>query len=178
MEKRKVLVGVGWGFLALTFLATPRSRRWEDVRPLHEEGRWHRGDDTGRSAGRQGIATLASLDALVPPSAQERTIFASLTPHARVASGTIVALEGLRGGFLRVYVRLPEGPLEIWIARLAGTNARPPVQVGPYALYPGPTDIPYPSLEPVLRAVAAGLATDPSLVPPGLRPLIVQEPSH
>jgi hypothetical protein len=95
-----------------------------------------------------------------------------------VATGVVTELEGVRDGYLRVHVRLPEGIFAVIIARAEGTNARPPVAIGPYALYAEHTPIPHATLEPVLRAVAAVLAPDPALVPSGLRPLMAVEPAR
>jgi hypothetical protein len=95
-----------------------------------------------------------------------------------VATGVVTELEGVRDGFLRVHVRLPEGIFHVIIARAEGTNARPPVAVGPYALYASHTPIPHATLEPVLRAVSVALAADPALVPPDLRPLMAVEPAR
>jgi hypothetical protein len=180
---RTALALAGGALLALTVASTPAPRRWEDARPLYAQPP---GDPPPRDPPRpdrgppRDRAAAPHLPAPPPPprppSPAERAVLGALRPGARVAAGEVTALEGLRDGFLRVYVRLPEGTFEVNIARAEGTNARPPVAVGPYALYPGRTHIPYPTLEPVLRALAAALVVDPALVPPGLRPLIATEP--
>ncbi|MFO0608602.1 MAG: hypothetical protein U0324_35880 [Polyangiales bacterium] len=103
-------------------------------------------------------------------------MFGALASGTRVADGTVTSLEGLRGGYLRVHVRLAAGPVEFIVARAEGTNARPPVSAGPYALYAAHTPVPHATLEPAMRAVGEALSRDPALVPAGLRPLMAVEP--
>jgi len=191
LTPRAVLVGVGFALLALTAVATPRARRWEDVGPLFTTDSPPARDEgpaehdrppeavapNGRPSSGPPPAHRAAPppDPPSPPTAAERSVFGALVVGARVADGTVVALEGLRDGFLRARVRLPAGAYEVIIARAEGTNARPPVTVGPYAVYPGQTPIPYPTLAASLRAAAASIVPDAALVPPGLRPLRVNE---
>jgi len=194
---QRALVSLGVALLVAVAVFPSRSRRWETTRRLFTTR------DGARAPARAPQASGDTPPAPPPPpsppapaapaappappaprappppvapTAAERLAFGSLRVGGRVAGGVVTALEGLRGGSLRVYVRLPEGPIEVEIARAEGTNAPPPVAAGPYAIYYAATPVPYPTFEPVLRAVADALARDPARVPAGLRPLLAVEP--
>lgn len=120
-----------------------------------------------------------------PFTAAERAIFAPVAEGSTVGPATVASFEGLRDGFLRVHTTLAEPSdagardVTVVVAKLAGSNARPPVTAGPYALYYMAPSVPYPTVELVLRAVGAALAArDGGALPPGLGPMVVPDPTH
>ncbi len=174
---RVVVALAGVALVALAVVATPRPRRREDVGPRPRAAAPASPPPAAPAApAAPPPAAAPEPPTPVAPSAEERRVFGALAPGSRVADGTVTSLEGLRGGFLHVHVRLAAGPVELIVARAEGTNARPPVSAGPYALYAAHTSVPHAAIEPAMRAVGEALARDPALVPPGLRPLMAVEP--
>lgn len=164
---RFALAVIGIVCAAIGIGANRESRRWDMVRPLFNDRAW-----PSRSSPSTRVPERPRPVQRVPVGDDERPIFGALAPGARVGDATVTALEGIRDGFLHVHVALREGPVDIWIARLAGTNAHPPVSVGPYALYSARAPIAHERIEPTMRAVAMALDADPARVPSRLRPLI------
>ncbi len=164
---RIALAVIGIACAAIGTGANRESRQWDLVRPLFNDREWR-----SRSSPSAGRPSRPRPVQRVPVGDAERPVFGALAPGARVGDATVTALEGIRDGFLHVHVALREGPVDLWIARLAGTNAHPPVSVGPYAIYSARTPIAHERIEPTMRAVAMALDADPARVPPQLRPLI------
>lgn len=98
-----------------------------------------------------------------------RAALSGVREGALLGPAVVTRVEGLREGFLRVHVRLGVRALEVWVVRLEGTNARPPVATGPFALYGAPTAVPHHEVEPVLRALATALERGSMRAPAGLR---------